>query len=182
MIQGFLPLIATAFLAGVIVAGDLKSGPQAGEKVPGPFHPLNVNGEDAGRKECLYCKHGDNPVVAVFARTADDANLHKLITALDGVTDKNQKVEMGGFVVYLSDEAGLHDQLKSQAEKAKYKQVILAIDSPAGPAKYNIAKDADITVLVYRDRVVVANHAFTKGRLDAPAVEKIVADIARIVK
>jgi hypothetical protein len=34
--------------------GDgFKSGPQEGQTIPGPFHPINVTGEAAGRKNCL---------------------------------------------------------------------------------------------------------------------------------
>ena len=58
----------------------------------------------------------------------------------------------------------------------------LAIDSVDGPAKYNLSKDADVTVLLYKDRVVVANYAFGKGKLGAKDVETIVADVAKIVK
>src|SRR5438477_13169151 len=110
--------IALVLFGGAVAAADLKSGPQAGEKVPGPFHPLNVNGEDAGKKACLYCKNGDNPVAVVFARSADDANLKKLIAALDAATDQNQKAEMGSFVVYLSADDTLEGQLKETVEKA----------------------------------------------------------------
>jgi hypothetical protein len=182
MVRSLKAVALLAIVSGAVVAADLKSGPQAGEKVPGPFHPLNINGEDAGRKECLYCRHGDSPVAAVFARTADDANLKKLISELDAATDRNQKVEMGSFVVFLSDEKAFEGKLKEQAEKAKYKQVTIALDSADGPAKYNISKDADITVLLYKDRVVVANYTFAKGKLGEKDVEKIVADIAKIVK
>ena len=174
--------IALVLFGGAVAAADLKSGPQTGEKVPGPFHPLNVNGEDAGKKACLYCKNGDNPVAAVFARSADDANLQKLIAALDAATDQNQKAEMGSFVVYLSADDKLEGQLKEQVEKAKYKQIVLAIDEPIGPAKYNLARDADVTVLLYKDRVVTANHAFAKGKLTATDVEAIVAEVAKLVK
>ena len=48
-------------LASASLAADLRSGPQVGEDVPGPFHPLNVNGEDAGKKACLYCNGGRQP-------------------------------------------------------------------------------------------------------------------------
>jgi len=45
--------LAMALLAGgVIAAEDLKSGPQAGKAIPGPFHPLNVTGRAAGKKAC----------------------------------------------------------------------------------------------------------------------------------
>lgn len=182
MIRALFALASVGVLGGILAAADLKSGPQTGDKVPGPFEPFNVNGDDAGRKQCLYCKHGDSPVVAVFARTADDANLRKLIAALDAATEQNQKAEMGSFVIYLSDDSKLGDKLKQQAEKAKLKQIVLAIDSPDGPAKYRIAKDADVTVLLYKDRVVTANYAFAKGKLGAKDVEAIVADVAKIAK
>jgi hypothetical protein len=46
--------LACALLVGSVLAAEtLKSGPQTGEKIPGPFSPLNVTGEDAGEKRCL---------------------------------------------------------------------------------------------------------------------------------
>lgn len=46
--------LAVTLLVGSVLAADaLKSGPQPGEMVPGPFNPLNVNGSDAGTKRCL---------------------------------------------------------------------------------------------------------------------------------
>ena len=31
----------------------LKSGPQPDKSIPGPFHPMNVTGSQAGKKHCL---------------------------------------------------------------------------------------------------------------------------------
>lgn len=45
--------VAGLFLASVAGAAELKSGPQPGETIPGPFHPLNINGAKAGQKNCL---------------------------------------------------------------------------------------------------------------------------------
>ena len=40
--------------ATIAVAGDApKSGPQAGDRLPGAFHPTNVTGAQAGKKNCL---------------------------------------------------------------------------------------------------------------------------------
>src|SRR5688572_27079702 len=135
-------VVGVAALGGVALAADLKSGPQVGEDVPGPFHPLNVNGEEAGKKACLYCKAGDSPVVAIFARSADDATLAKLIAAVEESTAKNEKTELNSFVVFCSDSDKLEGKLKAMAEKAKLKHVVLAIESNEGPDKYNISKDA----------------------------------------
>lgn len=44
----------TAMAMSMAVAGEgLKSGPQTGNKVPGPFHPTNLTGAMAGKKHCL---------------------------------------------------------------------------------------------------------------------------------
>jgi len=181
MIRKFLAgVAAVAVVAGGLVAGELKSGPSAGAKVPGPFHPLNVTGEDAGKKACLYCKAGDSPVVAIFARSADDANLQKLIAKIDACTEKNAKCEMNSFVVFLSADDKLEGKLKEMASKAKLKKTVLAIEAPEGPAKYNISKDADVTVLLYTDHVVKANHAFEKGKLTDKDIDAIVADVSKI--
>ena len=45
--------LAVALLVGGAVAAEtLKSGPQPGNPVPGPFNPLNVTGSQAGKKAC----------------------------------------------------------------------------------------------------------------------------------
>jgi hypothetical protein len=182
MIRNLMAAAVVAVLGGAVVAADVKSGPQAGEKVPGPFHPLNINGEDAGKKACLYCKAGDSPVVAIFARNADDATLQKLVASVEEVTAKNAKAELNSFVVFCSDSDKLEAKLKDMAGKAKLKNVVLAIESNEGPDKYNISKDADVTVLLYKERTVVANHTFGKGKLTEKDVEKVTADIAKLVK
>jgi hypothetical protein len=178
-------VIAAAFvmvLGGAAGAADLKSGPQVGEDVPGPFHPLNVNGEDAGKKACLYCKAGDGPVVAIFARSADNAALRKLIATVEDVAAKNPKAELNAFVVFCSNNDRLEAELKEFAEKAKLRNVVLAIDEPAGPEKYNISRQADVTVVLYKERVVKANRAFAKGKLTDKDIDTVSADLAKLVK
>ncbi|HLN30451.1 MAG TPA: hypothetical protein VK395_22095 [Gemmataceae bacterium] len=45
--------LALVLLGGSLWAAErLKSGPQTGEQIPGPFHPLNVTGDSAGSKAC----------------------------------------------------------------------------------------------------------------------------------
>ena len=50
MVRKLFAASLVAVLGGFAVAAEIKSGPQAGEKLAGPFHPLNVNGESAGKK------------------------------------------------------------------------------------------------------------------------------------
>jgi hypothetical protein len=176
----FAAAVAAVALSLPVSAGELKSGPQAGEKVPGPFHPVNVTGAHKGEKFCLFCVNGENPVAMVFARE-HSPELAKLVKKIDEATAKHKDASMGSFVVFLSDKEGLDKELAEAATKHKIENTILAIDNPAGPAKYEVAKDADITVVLYVDRVVKANHSFKKGELKDGDIDTIVKDIPKIL-
>lgn len=166
--------------AGVFAEGTAKSGPATGEKVPGPFHPLNVTGASAGQKACLYCANGPAPVAVVFARQVNP-QVTALLKKLDEATAKNSGANMGSFAVFCSDKDGLVDQLKKVATDQKLTKLVLSIDNEGGPKAYNIAKDADVTVLLYEEFTVRANHAFKKGELNATAVDRVVADVSKII-
>src|SRR5205823_3135242 len=99
-------------------------------------------------------------------------------------TADNLKLEMTSYVVYLSADDALEPKLKDQAKAAGLKEIVLSIENAEAQnlSKYAIAKNAEVTVLLYKDRTVVSNFAFEKGKLSAKDVEKIVADVAKITK
>jgi hypothetical protein len=171
---------AALALTGAAKAEPITSGPQAGQKVPGPFKPLNVTGPDAGKYECLYCKFGARPAVMVFARQGSPA-LAALVKKIDAATAAHTNEGLCSGVIFLSDAQELPAALKSFAEAEGIKNTILAIDAPAGPASYKIAADAEVTVILYRHRTVKANHAFRKGELTPAAADAVVADLAKIL-
>ena len=183
MIRNVMAAAVVVVLGSAVVAAELKSGPQVGAKVPGAFHPYNVNGEDAGKTACLYCKAGDSPVVMVFARTADDSMTQKLLKTLDAETVKNAKAELFTFGIFQGDKAKLEPQLKDAAKKADLKAVTLAIEDKEDPipAKYNLSPEADVTVILYVDRTVKANHSFAKGKLTDTDIDAIVKDVSKLV-
>ena len=115
----------------------------------------------------------------IFAREVSDS-LTSLVKQIDAETAKHTKEKMGSFVVFLTDDEKLSDRLEALAKKEGLKKCILSIDNPAGPPGYNVAKDADITVVLYNKRTVVANHVFKKGGLNDGAITKIMADVPKI--
>src|SRR5262249_22739905 len=117
----------------VFAQEKLKSGPQVGDQVPGPFHPLNVTGSAAGKKNCLYCSAGEAPVAVVFARNLTP-QVKSLLKQLDQSTTKNDK--MVSFAVFCSDSEKLEGELKSFADGEKISKLVLSIDNPTGPTKY----------------------------------------------
>ena len=177
-------LVAVLVGCGLIVqAGEtVKSGPQVGDNArPMPFFPLNINGPTPDKKECLVCRNGNNPVAMIFARDASNEQLVKLIAKLDAETVKNADKKMGSFAVFCNDAESLPGKLKTLAEQQKLQKFTLAVDNPTGPEPYKIAKDADITVVLYNKSKVIANYTFKKGELNADSVEKIVKDVSKIV-
>jgi len=181
-------IVALGLALAVVTAGvraeeaaKIKSGPQVGEELAGPFHPLNINGEKAGQKNCLYCSNGANPVAMIFARDLTP-EVKKLITTVDTCTAKNSGCEMGAFVVFCNDDESLNEKLKKFAKEAELKKVILSIDNPAGPKGYNVNKDAEVTVVLYKDRTSKANHTFKKGELKEGDIDTILKDVPKITK
>jgi hypothetical protein len=174
-------VVSLVAVLGVYAQNGVKSGPQVGEKVPGPFHPLNINGEAAGKKNCLYCANGAAPVAVVFARELTPG-VATLITKLDAVTVKNGGKNMGSYAVFMSDDEKLQGKLQTLAKKADLKKLILSIDNPAGPKEYQIAKDAAVTVLLYNEFVVASNYAFSNADLSDSDIARVVGDVTKITK
>ncbi len=110
--------------------------------------------------------------------------LTSLVKKVDAIVGKNSDKKMAAFLILLSEDAdGSAPKLEEIAKKNGIENTPLTIfDGEAGPGNYKIAKDADVTVLLWRDRTVAANHAFEKGGLNNAAIEKIVADTEKILK
>jgi hypothetical protein len=178
--------LAAAFLVlalafpGVASADPVESGPQAGQRVPGPFRPLHATGPHAGERVCLYCENGVHPVAMIFARQLSP-ELVALIKQVDAATAAHADCRMGSFVVFLSDSADLPGTLRQVAEREHIQRTILSTDAPAGPRRYNIAADADVTVILNTHRTVKANYAFRKGELNDRAIATVIGDIAKIL-
>jgi hypothetical protein len=116
----------------------------------------------------------------IFAREVSD-HLAGLVKKIDEATAKNSACRMGSFVAFCSDADGLEARLKDLAQREKLTEIVLTIDNPAGPADYDIAKDADVTVVLYDHHKVKANYAFKKGQLGEKDIDRIVADLSKIL-
>jgi hypothetical protein len=117
----------------------------------------------------------------IFAREVSGP-LTSLVKKIDAETAKNGTKRMGSFVVFLSDKEGLDKELQKLAEKEGLKECILTIDNVAGPPDYKVAKEAEVTVVLYNKHKVEANYAFRKGELNDQAIDNIVKGVSKIVK
>jgi hypothetical protein len=181
-----LSLKIGTFLAGTLLAGvaagapTVNSGPQVDTKVPGPFKPLHVTGPEAGQKACLYCKYGPRPVAMIFAREANPAVI-ALMKKIDAATAAHSDARMGSFIVFCNEAEGLPRQLAELAGKENLKDIILSTYATGGPASYHLAPEAEVTVVLYSHFTVKANHAFNKGAMTEADIDRIVADVPKIL-
>ena len=118
-------------------------------------------------------------MVCVFARKTSEP-LASLVKQIDAKIGENDELKSFVVIVPKRGENPAQD-LKKLAEKAGIKHVPLTIgESPDGPPDYEIAKNADYTVLMWKGHKVKVNHGY-KGHLTEDDVNTIVADISKIL-
>jgi hypothetical protein len=118
--------------------------------------------------------------VCIFAR-ANTPALASLVKQVDAAIEKNGKLK--SFLVLLTDDADqTAEKLKEMATDCRLKNVPLTlVESPSGPPEYKIAKDADVTVMMWRETEVKINHTYTKGGLTEADVKTIISELPKIL-
>jgi hypothetical protein len=189
-----VPIVLGVLVALPVSAGlswgaeELKSGPQPGESIPGPFHFLNVNGPHASHPHCLVCEFGLRPVVLVFFRAnpADKPPLMDLLRMLDEAVGRYKNAELRAGAIVLNEDFSKEQTRKDLVQKLEasakdLKHVMIAVNGTDGPDNYKIGKDAEVTVLVYYQHKVLANFAFAKDRFTDKHMNAIMAAVKKMV-
>jgi len=103
-----------------------------------------------------------------------------LVKQIDNKIGENARLK--SFVVIMTKEADkTADALKKLAKEAGVKHVPLTmIGEIDGPPDYEIAKDSDITVLMWNQGQVKVNHGY-KGELTHKNIDAIVSDIPKLL-
>jgi CTP:molybdopterin cytidylyltransferase MocA len=107
-----------------------------------------------------------------------------LVKELDAVVEKNADKRLCAFVVVLTDQPDeTAEQLTKLAEKEQIDHVPLTLmEGTAGPPSYKISKDAEVTVLLWKNVKVTANHAFASTKdLDQKAIKAILKDVDKML-
>jgi hypothetical protein len=118
-------------------------------------------------------------VVCVFARKTSEP-LASLVKQIDSKIGENG--ELKSFVVILSaDGEKTADNLKKLAKDASIKHVPLTMHGDPGEVpRYELSKNADVTVLMWKEHKVKANHAF-KGELTEANIRAIMSDVPKVL-
>lgn len=91
---------------------------------------------------------------------------------------------VGAYVIFVNNRDGLDKRLRAMAAKDALKRVSLCIGAP--PPNYEVANDADVTLVIYRlgkrrREPVTANFALRKGELDEAKTDAIVKALSEVL-
>jgi hypothetical protein len=178
-----LSSLCSLCLCGEFLADEpCTSGPQAGQRC-GPYAAVISTGPERGQLFCYICETGDKPGVIVFARSLTDS-LGKLVVELDKAVEEHKSSDLRAWVTFLSnDQPKLDPEVAAWAKKNAIRRVPVGIFEDAdGPASYRIAKDAEVTVLLFVKQKVAANFAFRAGELTEEKVKEVIGSLSKILE
>jgi len=110
-------------------------------------------------------------------------DLAGLVKKIDALVEKNKGQQMKSFVVLLTDDPdGAEKELQAFAKKHGISNIPLTFfEGVAGPPNYKISKDAEVTVMLWRNLKVAANHSYAKGALTSKTSQKVVDSTSKIL-
>jgi len=182
-LNGLLALSCSSVLASALLAADpCVSGVQPGLR-PGPYAFVLSTGTNRGQSQCFICETADKPAVVVFARTLSEP-LGKLASKIDKATGDHKAADLRAWVTILAeDQAKLDPDLVRWTQKHALKTMPAGVfEDVVGPPSYKLAKDADVTVMLFVKRKVVANFAFRASELNDDAIAEVLKALPKIVE
>lgn len=129
-------------------------------------------------------------VALVFAREVSDP-LIGLVKAIDRQLEmaapfnRVNRERPGVFIVFCSDDAGLQPRLQALIAHEGIKHVVLSIsrDKAAGPKRYRVAREAELTTVVYANQErVVANYVLDSIDLTAEKRDEILGSLSKVLR
>lgn len=118
---------------------------------------------------------GNSPIAAVFAREITPG-VTSLVKKLEKAAASDSP-KTTAYLVLMTDDDKAESKLKDLAKAEKIDKVLLMIDNPTGPKSLNIAKEADVTVVLYTKKTVKKTLAFEKGKLTDKAADEVAAAV-----
>jgi hypothetical protein len=115
----------------------------------------------------------------VFVRETSDpltSLVKKIEKQVEAASGKSPRT-LGAYVIFQTNSDCLEMRLHAMADKEELKRVCIGIGAP--PQDYEVAKEADVTVVIYNasrrgQQHVTANFALRKGELDESKTDAIV--------
>jgi hypothetical protein len=160
-------------MMGSAIADPCVSGLAPGMR-PGPYSFVLATGTNRGQSQCFICETADRPAVVIFARTLNEP-LGKLAAQLDKAVVANKAADVRAWITFLhEDQPAFDPQLVRWTQMYGLKAIPAGIfEDLGGPPSYKLAREAEVTVLLFVKKKVVANFAFRSGELTDEAATEV---------
>jgi hypothetical protein len=134
-----------------------------------------ATGIQRGKSHCYICETAEKPAVVIFARSLSEP-LAKLTAQLDKALADYQADGLRAWVTFLSDDQPTLDGkvVKWSLDHAIRRVPLGVFEDAGGPPTYRLARDADVTALLFVRHKVTANFAFRSGELTAAAIADVI--------
>jgi hypothetical protein len=178
-----------ALPAPLHAADPLRPGYVEGEWLRPFFREYRVTGpgvDRPGEGSLLVCTYSTRPVVMVYTR-ALNGPVVRLVKKLDEATAARQAERLGSYLVLICDTRDREKDLRALAEREKIRHTLLSLVAvsearPHRPFQDRFGPEAETTVVLATGRRrVKASHAYRNGELTDGGIERILADLSRIL-
>jgi hypothetical protein len=173
-------IAALLFTLTSTAAEPCVSGVPVGKR-PGPYSFLVATGPQRGQQTCYVCDQHltGKPAAIVFAKSLSDP-LAKLMAKLDAATPAKNDIGYKTWLTQTAKPADLDGLAKWAQDKGLKAVPVGAFEDADGPPAYKLAKDADVTVMLFVKERVVANFAFRAGELNDDAIETVLKSVPKL--
>jgi hypothetical protein len=154
------------------------SGQPVGQR-PGPYAFEVVTGPQRGQSCCYICETGDKPAAVVFARGLTGP-LGRLAAGLDRAATDGQPAGFRTWLTLLAPAVGEDAHLVEWGQKYALRMPLGTFADADGPPAYRLNRAADVTVLLFVKKKVVANFAFRAGELTDAKADDVVAALKKL--
>ncbi len=164
-------MLALTCLAMVCGSDPCVSGVPVGQR-PGPYSFLVATGPERGQQTCFICAQDEKPTAVVFARSLTP-QLGKLLAKFDAETPNRKDDGFKAWMTLAAATADLDGLARWSQEQGLSAVPVGTFEDADGPPAYKLAKDADVTVMLFVKKKVVANFAFRAGELTDEKVKEV---------
>lgn len=177
MKRWFLLIVALGIGAVLSAAEPCISGLSLGQR-PGPYTFVMCTGPNRGQLHCHICENADRPAVIVFARNPS-APLGKLVGRLDKALGEHKDAKLNAWVTFLAtDQSAIDAKVIDWGKQHAVSNIPLGVfEDVTGPPSYRLARDADVTIILFVNRKVVANFAWRAGDLNDERIAEVMKSL-----
>lgn len=175
----FSAAVPWALMAAMHAAGSSEShAVQVTPALVPSFYARAVTGPLMNRSVCYVCRHGSRPVVMVVVRRTSP-ELQTLLQGVDAVVDRHRADGLRSFaVIVCGDPQQAVPAVQTFAFDGKIAMPLcVASEAVAGTGGLELDEQAEVSILLYRNRRIESTAVFRRGELSPAAIPAVLDQV-----